>query len=384
MRMQIYRKGRAVKQNCSWKEQLRDRISTPEELLDSVPEIADSPLFRRLYGSIDEFRELAQRMSGSFRFAVTRHYLGLADLSDPDCPILSQILPRREELTDARFHRPDPLAEEAHRPVPGLTHRYPDRVLWYLSHNCAVYCRFCMRKRKVSRSDSAPDRSTYDAALQYIKNDAGIKEVILSGGDPLSLSDDTIDFLLGRLREIPHLVSIRIHTRMPVTLPHRFTDEFMDVMRRHYPLTLVTHFNHARELSPEAADAVRALRMSGVHVLNQTVLMRGINDSTSALEALFLGLLKIGIKPYYLHQCDEVAGVSHFRADVRTGLRILRELQGRNPGIAIPRYVIDLPGGGGKVPLENDYRLGASENGSVFENWAGDAYLTVADGSPPE
>lgn len=379
MRIEIYKKGRAVKQNYDWKEELRSRISSADELLEFMPDLPESPLFRRLYASVEDFRKVAEAMAGEFRFSVTPYYLSLANLENARCPILLQILPRREELEDQVFQFPDPLAEDSHHPVDGLTHRYPDRVLWYLSHNCAVYCRFCMRKRKVSRSNSAPDRSSYSAALDYIRNHKEIKEVILSGGDPLSHSDQTIQFLLTELRTISHLSSLRIHSRMPVTLPSRITDQLTDVMRQAFPVTLVTHFNHPVEITEEATSAVRRLRMNGVTVLNQTVLMRDINDSTQTIEALMLGLLRIGIKPYYLHQCDEVHGVSHFRANIETGLQILRDLQGRNPGIAIPRYVIDLPGGGGKVPLENQYLRRRTDDGLEFENWSGLKFTTVQD-----
>ncbi len=346
-----------------WRYQWSRRARTAAEVLALRPELKE-----RLEGRAAGFQ------AHEFRFGVTPYYLGLADPADPHCPILKQILPDEKELTDPVFHRPDPLAEETHMPVRGLTHRYPDRVLWYLSHNCAVYCRFCMRKRKVSRADSGPGRTEWEAALEYINNHTEIKEVILSGGDPLSLSDRRLDETLTRLRRVSHLHSIRIHTRMPVTMPMRITPELAAIFREAYPLTLVTHFNHARELTKAAGECVRLLRMNGVLVLNQAVLMRGINDATAAQEALHLGLIRLGVKPYYLHQCDEVRGVSHFRVPIERGLEIMRELRGRNPGISLPRYVLDLPGGGGKVPLENDYRIGEGENANRFRNWKGDEY----------
>jgi lysine 2,3-aminomutase len=322
--------------------------------------------------------QLIQEQADAFRFAVTPYYLGLARPEDPNCPILAQVLPRGEETNDDRFPDLDPLAEENNSPLPGLTHRYPDRVLWYLTHRCAVYCRFCLRKRKVSRSESAPARSARAGVLEYVRSHPEIKEVILSGGDPLALGDDDLDHILGELRTIEHLVSIRIHSRMPVTLPMRFTPELLAVLNRHYPLTLVAHFNHAAELSPQAVAAVRALRMHGVHVLNQAVLLKGVNDSIESQEALHLGLLRAGVKPYYLHQCDEVRGVSHFRVPIERGLEIMGALRGRNPGIALPRYVLDLAGGGGKVPLEPEYFLGRATDAQgevlIFRNWAGKEY----------
>lgn len=378
MQKQISKNRSIVKQNYDWKTELQSRITTAEELLQYVPELPDSQVFKRLYQNTGEFKDIMSQMDSEFRFAVTPYYLSLANPEDPRCPILVQILPQRSELEDSIFVRPDPLAEEAHRPLPGVTHRYPDRLLWYLSHNCAVYCRFCMRKRKVSRPESATGRENDERVFNYIEDHSELKEVILSGGDPLSLSDDVLGALLSRLRRIQHIASIRIHTRMPVTLPARFNQTLCDVLRDVYPITLVTHFNHAVELTEEAALAVRNLRMSGVMVLNQSVLLKGVNDTLEDQENLLNGLLRIGIKPYYLHQCDEVKGVSHFRTSMETGLKIMRDLQGRNPGIAIPRYVLDLPGGGGKIPLENDYRI-PDTSGLVFQNWAGESYLITED-----
>ncbi|MCE9599237.1 MAG: KamA family radical SAM protein [Spirochaetia bacterium] len=386
MQKQISKNHSIVKQNYDWKSQLQSRITTPEDLLQYLPGLPGSQIFKDLYQNVDEFKQLMSHLSSAFRFAVTPYYLGLANPESDRCPILLQILPQKSELKDQVFTRPDPLAEEAHGAVPGLTHRYPDRALWYLSHNCAVYCRFCMRKRKVSRAESVTGRENDEPVFNYIESHKEIKEVILSGGDPLSLSDDTLHSLLIRLKKIEHLSSIRIHTRMPVTLPQRFNETLCAILRESYPVTLVTHFNHPVELTEEAAAAVRNLRMSGVMVLNQSVLLKDINDSVETQESLLLGLLKIGIKPYYLHQCDEVNGVSHFRANIQTGLKIMRDLQGRNPGIAIPRYVLDLPGGGGKVPLENDYQItegnntpGPGNSVKVYENWAGDPYVIIGD-----
>lgn len=379
MAEQIYTKRGPVKQNYGWKEELQNRIESAEALLEALPWLPESQVFQRIYASRDDFLATAGALNSGFRFSVTPYYLSLADRFHPHCPILLQVLPQRAELSDPIFDQPDPLAEETHQAAPGLTHRYPDRVLWYLSHNCAVYCRFCMRKRKVSRADSAPTKEQRQLALDYIRAHTQIKEVILSGGDPLSLSDASLDEILGELREIPHLSSLRIHTRMPVTLPARITEAFGEMLRKHYPVTLVTHFNHAVELTREAASAVKTLRMNGVLVLNQTVLLKSVNDSLAAQEDLLLGLLRMGVKPYYLHQCDEVRGVSHFRTSTDTGLAILSGLQGRNPGIAIPRYVLDLPGGGGKIPLENDYRVRISDGDPVYRNFRGDFFKTNGD-----
>lgn len=351
----------------NWQWQWRNRVTDPAVLVRSFPA---SPLL----SDVDTSSSLP------FRFAVTPYYLALADGNDPRCPILGQIVPRGAEAGDQVFVDPDPLAEEVHMPVPGLTHRYPDRVLWYLSHNCAVYCRFCMRKRKVSQKESAQKGDAYELALAYVAQRPSIKEVILSGGDPLSVADAFLDRTLRRLRDIPHIRSLRIHTRMPVTLPQRFTGDLLQTFADAYPLTLVTHFNHSVELTPEARDVVRRLRMHGVLVLNQAVLLRGINDTLADQEALHLDLVSAGVKPYYLHQCDEVRGVSHFRTSVETGLQIMRGLRGRNPGISLPTYVIDLPGGGGKIPAESAYLSTEIRAGRrVARNWRGDEFSIFSD-----
>ena len=350
-----------------WRWQWRNRITDPAVLLRSFP---GSPLL----SDIDTNPALP------FRFAVTPYYLSLADARNPRCPILGQVTPRLPESEDVLFPDPDPLAEERHTPVAGLTHRYPDRVLWYLSHNCAVYCRFCMRKRKVSRQESAQKADAHTRVLEYVAAHPGIKEVILSGGDPLSASDGFLERTLRALRTIPHLRSLRIHTRMPVTLPQRFTGRLLCILEAAYPLTLVTHFNHSVEITAQSREVIRALRMRGVLVLNQAVLLRGINDSLADQESLHLDLISAGIKPYYLHQCDEVQGVSHFRTPLETGLRIMKGLRGRNPGIALPTYVIDLPGGGGKIPAESAHLTEETRDGRrVAISWSGAEHTILAD-----
>lgn len=349
---------------ADWRWQYRHQIRSTRELLEQMP-AADSYVAARIPGGEAGVARLDARLAESFRFAVTPYYLSLArplEFADSNrpCPVLAQILPAAAELADTGYPDPDPLAEERYSPLRGITHRYPDRVLWYLSHSCAVYCRYCLRKRKVSRADSAPQRDEYAAIFEYIEQHSEIKEVILSGGDPLSPSDDRLDQILTRLRGVPHLSSIRLHTRMPVTLPQRITPDLCRILERHYPLTLVTHFNHSAELEndPAPARAIRRLRtIGGVTVLNQSVLLKDINDTTADQERLILALLRAGAIPYYLHRCDEVNGVGHFRVPLERGMEILGELRGRNPGIALPRYAVDLPDGGGKIALEPDYLI---------------------------
>ena len=383
------------KKKEDWRWQMRFRIDSPQKLRSYLKE-------KNLYGQvsheimvkIEEWERKEELWEKNFNFAVSPYYAGLVDWEDPSCPILAQFLPSSlelvqdsEEVREKKDRRAseiemlnwDPLAEESHMPVRGLTHRYPDRVLWYLSHNCAVYCRFCMRKRKVSQAESAPTRNDWERVFDYIREHEEIKEVILSGGDPLSLDNKHIAYILKNLRPMKHLYSIRIHTRMPVTLPMRIDESLASLLGSFYPITLVTHFNHAKELSPEAKEAVRFLRMNGIDVLNQAVLLKGINDSLERQEELNLALLKAGVRPYYLHRCDEIPGLDHFRAPVAKGISILRALRGSNPGISIPRYVVDLPGGGGKVPLEPSYLMeeeeGLREKKEYhLKNWAGKTF----------
>ncbi len=357
-----------------WRWQMRNQAASLAEIFEFLPDLAHRPAA----SGCDAHTEA--QLARHFRTAVTPYYLSLVDPADPRCPILAQILPDPREIADPVYENPDPQAEETHMAAPGLIHRYPDRALWYLSHRCAVYCRFCFRKRKVSHEESAPARNDYESALAYIRAAPQLREVILSGGDPLSLSDERLAWILDELRAIPQLASIRIHTRMPVTLPMRITAALCGIFERAYPLTLVTHFNHAREISEESRGAVRRLRLAGVSVLNQHVLLAGINDSVEAHFDLITALLRAGVTPYLMHRCDETRGVSHFRAPIERGLEILAGLRGRLPGYAIPRYVVDLPGGGGKIPLEPDFRVAGplpGKNGGRlfrFRNYAGRVY----------
>ncbi len=292
-------------------------------------------------------------------------------MESPGDPIALQILPQEAENEDFTFYDEDPLAEEEHSPLPGVVHRYPDRVLLYLTHRCAVHCRFCTRKRKVSDPRYGTAMDNLNQVIHYIQENDSVKEAILSGGDPLTLSDSDLREVISRLRGIRHLKSIRIHTRIPAANPARITENLCRVFSDFYPLTLVTHFNHPKEITAESRESVRRLRMSGVHVLNQSVLLKGVNDSYEIMEELVLSLIESGVQPYYLHQCDEVKGVSHFRTDPQVGVEIIRKLRGRNPGISIPRFVIDLPGGGGKIPLEYDYSRGPG----LYESSSGTLHI---------
>ncbi|MFN3604336.1 MAG: KamA family radical SAM protein [Leptonema sp. (in: bacteria)] len=331
-------------------------LRTLKDLIDffGLENLKNSPFF---YITTEEYKKHFTEIHQQFRFQVTKYYLGLANIQNPNCPILLQILPSVQEIIDPFFKETDPQKEEENSPIEGLIHSYPDRVLWYVTHNCAVYCRFCFRKRKVSRSESNFFSLNYKKIIHYIKNTRNIKEVILSGGDPLSLPDQTIEKILKDLKSINHLCSIRIHTRMITTYPYRITKKLCRILKQFYPLTVITHFNHPIELTEIVYKKVKMLKSAGITILNQSVLLKNINDSIQTIEELNLKLLKNGIIPYYLHHSDEVKGTSHFRTSLETGLNIMKALQGRNPGISLPKYVVDLPKGGGKVPVQNSYLI---------------------------
>lgn len=345
-----------------WKWQIQNRIRDLETL-------------EKFVTLSEEEKDNFYRCRDFFEFSITPYYASLMDKNNPECPIRLQVIPRAAELTRSYGEVIDPLAEDSNMPVKGVTHRYPDRALWYLSHVCAVYCRFCTRKRKVSKSSSTPQKEDWEKALEYFKNHSEIREVILSGGDPLTLSDSQIDFLLSELKKISHINHIRIHTRYPVTLPQRFTEDLCSIFSKHYPIYLVTHFNHPIEITQFTKIAsVRLHKIGNVFLLNQSVLLKGINDSAEILRDLNYKLIEIGIKPYYLHQCDDVFGSSHFKVPIENGKKIMESLRGFMSGITVPVYVADLTGGGGKVPIPTDYLVKENVEEYVFKNYKNNLY----------
>jgi lysine 2,3-aminomutase len=308
---------------------------------------------------------------GRFKVSITPYYASLMDPDDPRCPIRQQAVPQRGELEVHDFELEDPLAEEAHMPVPGITHRYPDRVLLYVIHHCPVYCRHCTRKRKVSDPTTAASRQQVEEGLAYIARTPQVRDVLLSGGDPLSLSDERLDELLGRLLEIPHVELVRIGTRNPVTLPQRVTEALAAKLSRHRPLYVHTHFNHPRECTPEAALALRRLADAGCVLNNQMVLLKGVNDAPETVRALNLWLLRQRCQPYYMFQCDMAQGISHLRTPLSRGLEIIAALRGWSSGMAVPHFVVDLPGGGGKVTLTPEAIVAREEGWVTFRSYQG-------------
>lgn len=304
-----------------------------------------------------------------FNMSITPYYASLMDPEDPNCPIRLQAVPKLGELKISPEDLEDPLAEERDMPVPGITHRYPDRVLFYTTHNCAMYCRFCTRKRKVSDPGSAAQTKQLDDALQYIRTHTEIRDVVISGGDPLSNSDDRLDYILGSLRAMPHIEMFRLGTRNLVTLPQRITDDFIKMLRKHHPVFVNTHFNHPKECTREAYDACRRLADAGIVISNQMVLLKGINDDPKIVKELNHKLLMMRVRPYYIYQCDLSQGISHFRTPIESGLNIIENLRGWTSGLAVPHLVIDAPGGGGKIPILPKYMLSKEGKKVMLRNF---------------
>ncbi len=307
-----------------------------------------------------------------FPLSITPYYLSLIKTDDfRNDPIFKQAFPSPEELNIDRRDMADPLAEEKDSPVPGITHRYPDRVLFHISNVCSMYCRHCTRKRKVGDVDSVPGKDVVREGLNYIRNNPVVRDVLLSGGDPLMLSDDYLDWILTELRQIPHVQIIRIGSRMPVVLPYRITDELVTMLKKHHPLWLNTHFNHPRELTASSRQALRKLADGGIPLGNQSVLLAGVNDCPRIIKSLMHKLVDNRVRPYYLYQCDLSEGLTHFRTPVGKGIEIMESLIGHTSGLAVPTYVIDAPGGGGKIPLTPNYLLSLSTNKVVLRNYEG-------------
>jgi lysine 2,3-aminomutase len=308
-----------------------------------------------------------------FAVAVTPHFASLLDPEDPLCPLRLQVLPREEELTVDAADMVDPCGEDHDSPVPGLVHRYPDRVLLLALDTCAAYCRYCTRSRLVSQGEMYPVTRRLDAIVAYLEAHTEVRDVLISGGDPLLMSDEPLDNLLGRLRAIPHIEFVRIGSRVPSFLPQRITPELVAVLRKHR-VWLSVHFCHVRELTPEVAQACDLLADGGIPLGSQTVLLKGVNDSEEALKNLFHGLLKLRVRPYYLYQCDPVVGTAHLRTSVQTGIDLISKLRGHTTGYAVPTYVIDAPGGGGKVPIQAETLLSYENGKAIVRNWAGMIY----------
>lgn len=306
--------------------------------------------------------------------AITPHFFNLIDRDNPDCPIRRQIIPRLEEGWTAPEELSDPCGEDSHMPVPGLVHRYPDRVLFLVTDRCASYCRYCTRSRVVSGVGEQHLETQWEEAFRYLERTPQVRDVLLSGGDPLLFSDSKLEKILTRLRSIPHIQFIRIGSRIPIFLPQRITPELCAMLRKFHPLFISIHTNHPRELTTEVRDALGRLADAGIPLGNQSVLLRGVNDSVEVQKALVHKLLMCRVRPYYLYQCDLINGSSHLRTSVSKGLEIIEGLRGHTTGYAVPQFVIDGPGGGGKIPLNPQYVVHRDENHVVLRNYEGEVF----------
>lgn len=336
--------------------------------------IRDIETFESLMGITlpSRLQEQFGKIAGRFPMSITPYYMSLIDTGNlENDPIFRQSFPGIEELNVDRSDMSDPLHEDADSPVPGLTHRYPDRVLLLVSNTCAMYCRHCTRKRRVGDIDSIPSRKQISACIDYIRRTSQIRDVLLSGGDPFLLSDEYLDWILGEIRSIPHVEVVRIGTRTPVVLPYRITDSLVNMLKKHHPLWINTHFNHPREMTMSARNALAKLADAGIPLGNQSVLLAGVNDSPRTMRKLVHKLVENRVRPYYIYQCDLSEGLTHFRTPVGKGIEIMESLIGHTSGFCVPTYVIDAPGGGGKIPLMPNYLVSWSANKVVLRNYEG-------------
>jgi lysine 2,3-aminomutase len=344
-----------------WKWQLKHKIQ-------------DINTFEKLLGvhfGAEERMEF-EKTTEKFPFSVPPYYISLINKKDyRNDPIYKQAFPSSGELIIADHDMVDPLAEEKDSPAPGITHRYPDRVLFTISNMCSMYCRHCTRKRKVGDVDFIPNKGMIKAGINYIKKTPQVRDVLLSGGDPFMLSDKYLDWILSEIRAIPHVEIIRIGTRMPVVLPYRITDDLVNVIKKYHPIWVNTHFNHPREITASSKEALKKLADAGIPLGNQSVLLSGVNDCPRIMKSLVHKLVINRVRPYYLYQCDLSEGLAHFRTPVGKGIEIIESLIGHTSGFAVPTYVIDAPGGGGKIPIMPNYIISWSTNKVVLRNYEG-------------
>lgn len=345
----------------SWKWQLKNRITKLEQLEQYFELSADERA-----GCLFANKKLA--------LAITPYFLNLIDPNDPEDPIRKQVVPRAGETETAPEELLDPVGEENTKPVEGIVHRYPDRVLFLVTDRCAAYCRYCTRSRLVSNAQDYNFHPEFNSGLEYIRAHPEIRDVLLSGGDPLLLSDNKLDYLLGELRKIPHVEFIRIGSRIPVFLPQRITPELCEIFKKHGPIWMSIHVNHPNECSHELHEACKQLAFAGVPLGNQSVLLKGVNNDSKVMQSLIHRLLMMRVRPYYLYQCDLITGSAHLRTDPREGIEIIRSLRGHTTGYAIPQFVIDAPGGGGKIPINPDYVKEVTDEAIVMRNFQGQEY----------
>jgi lysine 2,3-aminomutase len=349
------------KEWTDWQWQIRNRIRQLDQLE------------RMLTLSAAE-RTAVEMSPSKLPVGITPYFMSLLSRDDPNDALRRTVVPTVAEFTHAPEEADDPLGEDEQSPVPGLVHRYPDRVLLLVLDFCSTYCRYCTRSRVVGHGAIYPSRSRLERAIDYIRSNPAIRDVLISGGDPLTLNDERLNWLLSRLRDIPHVEIIRIGTKVPAVLPQRITPNLVRVLRRHHPLWMSLHFTHPAECTPEAYRACERLANAGIPLGSQTVLLKGVNDSVETMKALCHHLLRMRVRPYYIYQCDPITGSSHFRTAVEKGLEIIRGLRGHTTGYAVPTYVIDAPGGGGKIPLMPNYVEGREGDRLLLRNYCDRQY----------
>jgi len=345
-----------------WKWQVANRIVTVDQL-------------RQVIDIDDDEADAIGRSLGKLRMAITPYYASLMDPVDPRCPIRMQAVPTEKETRLGKADLLDPLHEDVDSPVPGLTHRYPDRGLFLITDQCSMYCRHCTRRRHAGETDKAYGDEQIKKGIEYVRRTPTFRDVLLSGGDPLTVDDDRLEWVISELRAIPHVDFVRLGTRMPVVCPQRITDKLCSMLRKYHPVWLNTQFNHPKEITKESAEACARLADAGVPLGNQSVLLKGINDCPYLMRELSQGLLKIRVNPYYIYQCDLSEGIGHFRTSVGKGIQIIEYLRGHTTGMAQPLFIVDAPGGGGKIPVGPNYVVSQSDRKVILRNYEG--VLTV-------
>jgi len=341
-----------------WKWQVKNRIETLEDLKKYIKLTAEE-------------EEGVKKSLETLRMAITPYYLSLIDPDNPDCPIRKQAIPTGAETYRSAADLVDPLHEDEDSPVPGLTHRYPDRVLLLITDMCSMYCRHCTRRRFAGQKDDESPANNIDRAIDYIARTPQVRDVLLSGGDALMVSDAKLESIIKRLRAIPHVEIIRIGTRTPVVCPQRITDKLVDMLKQYHPIWLNTHFNHPNEVTPESIAACEKMANAGIPLGNQSVLLRGVNDCVNIMKKLVHLLVKMRVRPYYIYQCDLSMGLEHFRTPVSKGIEIIEGLRGHTSGYAVPTFVVDAPGGGGKIPVMPNYLISQSPGKVILRNYEG-------------
>ena len=354
-------KGVTEREWNDWRWQLRRRITT----LDQLKEVIElSP----------EEIEGIKHSKGRLALAVTPYFASLMDPVSPSCPIRKQAIPRIQEFHLAKSDMMDPCGEDKDSPVPGLVHRYPDRVLLLVTDQCAVYCRYCTRRRLVGSHERSITQGNFEEVLKYLRTHRKVRDVLLSGGDPLLLENERLEEILSRLRAIPHIELLRIGTRAPVTLPMRITPGLVRMLKRYHPLMMSIHFTHPKEITDAVKRACSELADGGIPLGSQTVLLKGINDKPNIMKKLVHELLKIRVRPYYIYQCDLAMGTEHFRTSVATGVQIIEKLRGHTTGYGVPTFVVDAPGGGGKIPVDPVYMISRGNGKVVLRNYEGKTF----------